>query len=303
MKALLTGGAGFIGGNLARELVARRYEVVALGRRACPVEGVKSFEAARLDPETLRAAMGAERFDVVFHLAAAGVHPADRNREELIRANATLPADVVSAARDAGVSSVVLMGSSAEYAGPQAGLLTEDMQLESRKIYGASKAAGGLLALATAAECGLPVAVLRAFNVFGPGEAEHRLLPSLVAKLTRGEPVSLSLGTQVRDFVYVDDACNGLIAAATALSESRMHSSAYNLSTGIGTSVADFARAVARQMKADPGLLRFGALPMRPDDLPEVVGDPSRLQGATAWRANYSLDEGVTAALRRIGSD
>jgi nucleoside-diphosphate-sugar epimerase len=303
LKALLTGGAGFIGGNLARELVARGYDVVALGRRACPIEEVKSIETARLDAGTLRGAMSAERFDVVFHLAAAGVHPADRNREELIRVNATLPAEVVSAARDADVSSVVLMGSSAEYAGPHAGLLTEDMLLESRKIYGASKAAGGLLALATAAECGLPVAVLRAFNVFGPGEAEHRLLPSLVAKLTRGEAVSLSVGTQIRDFVYVDDACNGLIAAATALSGSRMHSGAYNLSTGIGASVADFARAVARQMNADSSLLRFGALPLRPDDLPEVVGDPARLHGATTWRANYSLDEGVAAAFRQIGSD
>ncbi|EIM96478.1 NDP-sugar oxidoreductase [Paraburkholderia hospita] len=303
MKALLTGGAGFIGGNLARELVALGYEVVALGRRACPVAGVKSIEAARLDPETLRRAMSAEHFDFVFHLAAAGVHPADRNREELIRVNATLPAEVVSAARDAGVSSVVLMGSSAEYAGPQTGLLTEDMLLESGKIYGASKAAGGLLALATAAECGLPVAVLRAFNVFGPGEAEHRLLPSLVANLTRGEAVSLSLGTQIRDFVYVDDACNGLIAAATALSGSRMRSGAYNLSTGIGVSVADFARTVARRMNADDGLLRFGALPLRPDDLPEVVGDPSSLQSAAMWRANCSLEEGVTEALRRIGLD
>jgi nucleoside-diphosphate-sugar epimerase len=300
LKVLLTGGAGFIGSNLARVLVASGHEVVALGRRACPVEGASSIEAERLDAAALRTAMAAQRFDVVFHLAAAGVHPADRDRDELIRVNATLPAEVVAAASASGVESVVLMGSSAEYGGQPAAMLNEDMLLETQKIYGASKAAGGLLALATAAEHRLPVAVLRAFNVYGPGEAEHRLLPSLASKLTRGEQVSLSAGTQVRDFLYVDDACDGLVAAATALRESRMSSGAYNLSTGIGTSVGDFARTVARRMRADTSLLRFGALPLRPDDLPIVVGDPLRLRSATGWHANHSLDEGVDAALSRL---
>jgi nucleoside-diphosphate-sugar epimerase len=303
LKALLTGGAGFIGRNLARRLTVLGYDVVALGRRACPVEGVKGVEAARLDSTSFRDAMAAQRFDVVFHLAAAGVHPADRNREELVRVNATLPAEVVAAASAYGVGSVVLMGSSAEYAGQGAGLLREDMPLESRKLYGATKAAGGLLALATAAECGLPVAVLRAFNVFGPGEGDHRLLPSLFAKLGRREPVKLSVGTQVRDFVYVDDACDGLVVAAAALSAGAMPSGAYNLSTGVGTSVKDFARTVARCMGVDETLLHFGALPLRPDDLPMVVGDPSGLANANGWRANHSLEEGVEAALRRFASD
>lgn len=300
MKVLLTGGAGFIGSNLAHELIRRGYEVVALGRRPCPVDAVRNIEVAQLDPATLRAAMAEQRFDTVFHLAAAGVHPADRDRSELIRVNAILPAELVAVASESGVASVVLMGSSAEYAAQPAGLLREGMELESQKIYGASKAAGGVLALATAAECRLPVAVLRAFNVFGPGEAEHRLLPSLVTKLDRGESVNLSAGTQVRDFVYVDDACDGLIAAGTALREGRMPSGAYNLSTGTGTSVADFARTVARRMEAEESLLRFGALSQRPDDLPTVIGDPSRLESAIGWRANHLLVEGVDAALRRL---
>jgi nucleoside-diphosphate-sugar epimerase len=300
LKVLLTGGAGFIGSNLARVLVAAGHEVFALGRRACPVDGVSSIEVARLDAATLRTAMAAQRFDVVFHLAAAGVHPADRDRGELIRVNATLPAEVVAVASESGVEAVVLMGSSAEYAGQTAAMLNEDMLLETQKIYGASKAAGGLLALAVAAEHRLPVALLRAFNVYGPGEAEHRLLPSLATKLERGEQAKLSAGTQVRDFLYVDDACDGLVAAAIALREGGMSGGVYNLSTGTGTSVANFARTVARHMRADTNLLRFGALPLRPDDLPVVVGDPLRLKSATGWQANHSLDEGVEAALSRL---
>lgn len=300
MKVLLTGGAGFIGSNLACRLIMAGHKVVALGRRACAVEGVLSIEAERLDAASLRAAMAGQHFDAVFHLAAAGVHPSDRDGDELIRVNAMLPAELVALASASGVAAVVLMGSSAEYARQSAATLNEDAVLETQKIYGASKAAGGLLALATAAERRLPVAVLRAFNVYGPGEADHRLLPSLAAKLQRGESVDLSAGTQVRDFLYVDDACDGLLAVAVALREKGMHSGAYNLSTGTGFSVRDFARTVARRMSANEDLLRFGALPLRPDDLPVVVGDPMRLNSATGWRANYSLDQGVEAALHRL---
>jgi nucleoside-diphosphate-sugar epimerase len=300
LKVLLTGGAGFIGSNLARVLVASGHEVVSLGRRACPVEGASSIKTPWLDAAALRTAMAAQRFDVVFHLAAAGVHPTDRDRDELIRVNTILPAEVVATASAYGLEAVVLIGSSAEYGGQPTAMLNEDMLLETQKIYGASKAAGGLLALATAADQRMPVAVLRAFNVYGPGEAEHRLLPSLATKLARREEVGLSAGTQVRDFLYVDDACDGLVAAAIALRAGGMASGAYNLSTGIGTSVGDFARTVARKMRADLSLLRFGTLPLRPDDLPIVVGDPLRLRRATGWHANHSLDEGVDAALSRL---
>ncbi|WP_438394146.1 NAD-dependent epimerase/dehydratase family protein [Caballeronia sp. DA-9] len=303
MNLLLTGASGFIGMNLARTLLARGHRVVAIGRRACSVEGVLNIESARLDATVLQQVMAAHRFDVVFHLAAAGVHPQDRNRTELVRVNAMLPSDVVAAANASGIGAVVLMGSSAEYAAQHMDMLTEDMPLESHKLYGASKAAGGLLALATAAEQGLPVAVLRAFNVYGPGEAAHRLLPSLIYNLQCSKAVDLSVGTQIRDFLYVDDACDGLAVAALALIEGRMKNGAYNLSTGTETSVRDFASALAGHMGADESLLRFGALALRPDDLPVVVGDPARLQQATGWRASHSLDDGLRATLRQIASN
>jgi nucleoside-diphosphate-sugar epimerase len=303
VNLLLTGASGFIGMNLARTLLARGHQVVTVGRRACPVQGVINVESARLDATVLQPIMATHHFDVVFHLAAAGVHPADRDRAELVRVNAALPSDIIAAAAASGVNAVVLMGSSAEYAAQPTNLLNEDMPLESHKLYGASKAAGGLLALATAAEHGLPAAVLRAFNVYGPGEGAHRLLPSLISNLRCSKAVDLSAGTQIRDFLYVDDACDGLVATALALLEGRMKNGAYNLSTGTKTSVRDFASALARQMGADESLLRFGALALRPDDLPVVVGDPARLQQATGWRANHSLDDGLGAALRQIASN
>jgi nucleoside-diphosphate-sugar epimerase len=300
MIALLTGGAGFIGTNLARVLLALGVEVVALGRSPCKVKGVVSISTNRLDRSSLDAVLTRYQFDSVFHLAAAGVHPADRDRDELIRVNATIPAEVVAAAKAAGVAAVVLLGSSAEYAAQRNSTLGEDEILETRKMYGASKAAGSLLAIATGIEQTLPVAVLRAFNVYGPGEAAHRLLPSLALKLHRREHVQLSPGTQIRDFIFVDDVCDALCATATCLRDGTMSTGAYNLSTGVGTTVGDFARTVAREMGADVSLLNFGALQFRPDDLPIVVGNSARLQAATGWHPSRSVQQGVGESLLRL---
>jgi len=112
VKVLLTGGSGFIGTNLARMLIASKSEVVALGRRDCPVDRVLNVSTNRLDPEAVRDVVAARRFDVIFHLAAAGVNPGDRNRNELIRLNTLMPAELVACAADT-ATAVVLMGSSA----------------------------------------------------------------------------------------------------------------------------------------------------------------------------------------------
>ncbi|QYD67860.1 NAD(P)-dependent oxidoreductase [Paraburkholderia edwinii] len=300
MKVLLTGGAGFIGTNVARKLIGSGVEVVAIGRRPCPIDGVENVVVPRLDLSEFNGVMSRHGVTIVYHLAAAGVHPSDRDLSELVRVNTLLPVDVVTAAKAHGAKAVVLMGSSAEYAAQAVTMLDESMALETQRIYGATKAAGGLVALATGVQHQLPVALLRAFNIYGANEAAHRLLPSLASKLARRESVDLSLGTQVRDFVYVDDACDALVLAAQALIDGRMATGAYNVSTGIGTPVAEFARTVARVLRVDESLLRFGALPLRPDDLPMVVGDPGRIQRATGWRAAYSLEQGITGALERL---
>lgn len=237
----------------------------------------------------------------MIHLAAAGVSPTDRDSSTIFRVNASLAPQIVSIAAKLGARAVVLAGSSAEYRSPQQFVpLDEDAPLETGKLYGASKAAGGILALANGAAEGLPVGVLRLFNVYGPGEGPHRLLPSLVRDLVASRQVKLSAGTQIRDFVHIDDVCGGLIAALTALADKKMPAGAYNLATGTGRSVGDFARTVARAVNADPALLQFGALPFRPDDLPYVVGSPAKLREACGWHAGTSLEHGIVLALAEL---
>lgn len=301
-NVLLTGASGFVGTRLARSLVNANVGVTCVGRSPCLVSGVQNVQVTGLEVEHIEAALSPNaRFDGVIHLAAAGVTPTDRDSAAIFRVNAFLAPQMVSLAAKVGARAIVLAGSSAEYRSPkQSEPLDEDEPLETGKLYGASKAAGGILALANGAVENISVGVMRLFNVYGPGEAHHRLLPSLLRDLSAGQPVKLSAGTQVRDFVYIDDVCAGLIAALTALADGKMSTGAYNVATGVGHSVGDFARTVAHAANADPALLQFGALPFRPDDLPYVVGSPTKFREACGWRTHTLLADGICQALAEL---
>jgi nucleoside-diphosphate-sugar epimerase len=309
MRVLLTGASGFIGKRLAMHLSKRGDEVLAIGRTPCPVRGVRNLLAPRLDLSSLEDAFEAHSVDSIFHLAAAGVRPDYRDTADLIDINVLLPTAIVAAASRHAVTSVTLIGSCAEYAAEldlacdpscEGTQLNERSACETRRIYGATKAAGTLLGLSTGATFGIPVIAARLFQVYGPGEPPHRLLSTLAAHLTLGRDVPLSLGTQVRDFVFVDDVCESLTRLNDALSHRTVQPGIYNICTGRAHSVAQFSYLVAQKLGVDSGLLKFGAIPLRSDDLPFVVGDPRKLRTSLGWQPGTSLAAGIEISLREL---
>ena len=302
-KVLVTGATGFVGRHLVRHLADdSACEVIALSRRDTSMPaGVTMQSIADASPHDLdawTAIVAQARPDAIVHLAAAGVSPDQRDALQLVATNTVWPATLLAAASACGVKVAIIAGSSAEYARSRADTpLAENAPLESDRLYGASKAAGGLLALSVAASLGMRVAVLRLFNVYGSGEAPHRLVPSIADAARDLRPIALSAGTQVRDFVAIDDACDAIAIALAGLTRGDLARGAYNVCSGIGTSVATFASTAVHALGADPALLRFGALPMRPDDLPWLVGDPTRFTSATGWRPRLDLAAGVARAL------
>jgi dTDP-4-dehydrorhamnose reductase len=207
--ALVTGATGFIGRHLVAELIDAQKQVVALVRPRSRVPDqwrgrVIGVECADWSEAGLRAALASQSFDVAFHLAAYGVRPTDRDPGLMLRINVDLPALLVHLCQERGAR-LVMAGTFSEYQGPaDRRRLTEQPPLETGKIYGASKAAGGIVASALAESLGVKLRLLRFFRVYRVGEAPHRLLPTLVAGLSRGERVQLSDGTQVRDFIWIN---------------------------------------------------------------------------------------------------
>jgi GDP-4-dehydro-6-deoxy-D-mannose reductase len=303
MRVLLTGASGFIGTRLLKHLRLANVEVLSVGRtplRHGTPSNVEHRIVTELTADSIGNALGNTRIDGVIHLAAAGINPQDRDQRSLRRTNGFLPADLAAAAHTAGARAFVMSGSSAEYARFDGDCLDETCPLETLKSYGATKAAGSLLAVATAVALGMAGVNLRLFNVYGPGEASHRLLPALRASLLNGKEVPLSEGHQLRDFIHVDDACHALVDTLAAALHGQLSSGHYNVCTGHATSVRSFALQVARSMDADTSLLKFGALPLRPDDQPRVVGNPGALVSLTKWRPRLDLADGIAHTLSEM---
>jgi nucleoside-diphosphate-sugar epimerase len=302
-RALVTGATGFIGRHLVDGLIGAKTQVIALVRPGSRVPDewrgrVPCIACADWSKGGLRAALASQSFDVVYHLATYGVLPADRDPGPMVRVNVDLPALFVRLCQERGAG-LVMAGTFSEYQRPaDRRRLTEESALEMRKIYGASKAAGGILASALAQSLGVNLRLLRLFKVYGEGEAPHRLLPSLVAGLARRERVPLSDGLQVRDFIYVDDVVQACIAVGEELrSASRGLTATWNVCTGVGHSVRTFAELVAQAMGASDQLLGFGDLPIRADDEPYLVGDGERMRRELGWRPQHDLDAGIRAAV------
>ena len=297
---LVTGASGFIGRHLVEALLASGTRVAALCRpqSVWPQHwrtGVVRVDCADWSGEGIRAAIGGYSFEWLFHLAAYGVVPTDRDDAAMVRINAQLPPELVRLCgeRKAGM---VMAGSSAEYLPPHGRQkLTEESPLEDRKAYGASKAQGAMAACRVADEIGVKLRVLRLFNVYGPGEAKHRLLPNLVAGLSANHRVALSEGSQMRDFVYVGDVVEALLAAAGPMKD---HAAGiFNVATGQGHSVREFATMTANLLGGSEKLLAFGDVPMRPDEIEWLVGDSAKLRASAGWWPRHDLASGIAASL------
>lgn len=308
-SSLVTGASGFIGAHLVARLLSEGSRVNVLVRHSSvlPSEWRDRVGVIACDDfsESNLRQLCRTPVETVFHLAAYGVLPSHRDSDEMLRINVVLPAALARLCAEQGAR-MIMAGSSAEYRRPLTNdPIAESTPLEHGKLYGSSKAAGGLIASAIASESGTGFRLLRLFKAYGAGEAPHRLLPALVNGLSRGERVSLSAGTQVMDFVYIDDIVEALLRA-DAHCRDKGGAATWNVATGRGHSVREFAESVARAMRANFSLLGFGTIGMRKDDEPWLVGATELLSSELGWQPSTGLDDGVRQAVAehaRAGMD
>ena len=225
MRVVVTGGAGFIGANLCSHLADEGHEVIALDDlstgRAANLEGlgVKLVEGSILDRPLVHDVVSGA--DAVVHLAARGSVP--RSLLDPLathEVNVTGTAEVLEAARAAGVGHVLFSSSSSVYGANPTLPKHEDLLPSPVSPYAASKLAGEATALAYQRSFGLPVLVLRFFNVFGPLQpADHdyaAVVPRFVDAALAGRPAEVhGDGGQSRDFTYVGTVVRVLAQALT----------------------------------------------------------------------------------------
>jgi nucleoside-diphosphate-sugar epimerase len=302
-SVLVTGASGFVGPHLVARLLSEGSRVTVLARPSSKLPAelcnrVRVIACDDFSESNLRRLLNSP-VETVFHLAAYGVRPTHRDIDEMLRINVELPAILVRLCAE-WRARMVMAGTFSEYRSPPAQtLLAEDSPLEQGKLYGSSKAAGGLMASAIAKSGGTGFRLLRLFKVYGAGEAPHRLLPALVSGLGKRERVAISAGTQVLDFVYIDDVVEAMLRA-DAHGREKGGVATWNVATGRAHSVREFAECVAGALEADASLLGFGEIAMRKDDEPWLVGAPDLLLAELGWQPSIGLNDGVRAAVAAL---
>jgi GDP-4-dehydro-6-deoxy-D-mannose reductase len=297
MRALVTGGNGFVGRYLVAHLRALGHTAISAGRAN---DGNVDFVFDLADLASIRATVAGANPEVVFHLAGQAFVPQATKRPlEAYDANAIGTARVFEALREREHLPLVLYVSSAEVYGarsPAEMPIGEAALPKPATPYAASKAAGEAIALASAATWGIRTIVTRAFNHIGPGQSEAFVVPSFAAQLAAiasgGEPRMFvgNLEAQ-RDFLDVRD----VVAAYVLLAERGTSGEVYNIASGTPVAVKEILRRLITIARV-PVEVREDPSRMRPSDVPLLYGSSAKLRAATGWEPRVSLD----ASLRDV---
>jgi UDP-glucose 4-epimerase len=259
VRALVTGGAGFIGSHLVDALLADGARVIVLDDVSSGAPGNVAPAADLVvgdvaDPAAVAPLMAG--CDVVFHLAARGSVLRSVERPlDTDRTNVAGTLNVLCAAHEAGVRRVVLASSSSVYGGAEHRPTKEDAPLQPRSPYAVSKLAGEHYARVFAALHGLETVRLRYFNVFGPRQRADSqyaaVVPRFIDALVDGRPPDVhGDGRQSRDFTYVADTVQANLRAATAPAAT-CSGRVYNIATGEPHTVLELLTMLTELLAVD----------------------------------------------------
>jgi UDP-glucose 4-epimerase len=311
MKLLVTGGAGYVGSIVSRQLLERGHEVVVLdnlerGHRAAVAADARFVEADLRDPGQVAAAVG-EGFDGVLHFAAlALVSESVSHPERYYRTNVTGTLNLLEAMRDASVPRLVFSSTCAVYGQPDEVPIREDAPPRPANAYGASKlAVDGMIGDFCLAH-GLGAVSLRYFNVAGAAgdagedhEPETHLIPN-VLRTAQGRNPQVEIfgtdyptpdGTAIRDYIHITDlsAAHVLALDAATAGEHRI----YNLGTGNGYSVREVIEATRAVTGAEIPVVERDR---RPGDPPRLVAGAEKIRTELGWTPEKNLTEMVADA-------
>jgi len=305
VRAVVTGGAGFIGSHLVDRLVTNGHDVFVLDnfstgttRNLSEVRHSRNVEIIRADIRRIsRSSLKRlRRVDGVCHFAALTsvqdsikdpIHTSDVNVIGTLR--------VLEAAQALRAERVIFASSAAVYGSSETFPVTETARLAPISPYGASKASSELYCKSFEENHGIEAVSLRYFNLYGPRQTSGQysgVISIFARRLIRGRPLTIfGDGSQTRDFVFVKDAVDGTVAALT---EGTPRSRVFNIASGKETTVLDLARTM-QEITGTKLDLEFK--PARRGEIRRSVADITRAQTELGFRPSTTLQDGLSATI------
>lgn len=291
MKVLVTGATGFVGSHLVRHLVEKGCEVYVIHRQESNLwriaDLVSQVQLISCDLLNLTDENNLPniKFDVCIHAAWYAVPGKYLAAQENISfLNATLA--LATKLQELGCEHFIGIGSCFEY-DTSLGYLSETSPTKPQHLYSASKLATQLVLEQWAKVSGTKFTWIRLFYQYGAFEDQKRLVPSVINSLLQQNPVQLTLGEQVRDFLHIED----VAAAIYAIAQAELLG-IVNVGSGQPVTVREIAGAIGKIL-GNSELLDFGAIPYSPSDPKFICANNYRLRQETSWTPRYTLETGL----------
>ena len=305
-KAVVTGGAGFIGSHLTEELVRRDYSVTVIddlsSGKISNIESLLSSNKITFEQENISNSTSLNRIfsgaDYVFHLAAKGSVPQSVEKPELYHdVNITGTFNILLAARDNKVKKVVYISSAAVYGDDPELPKREDMLPATISPYAVTKLTGEYYCQAFHMAYGLSTVCLRFFNVFGPRQDPNSqyaaAIPIFIQRIREGNPpIIFGDGEQTRDYTYVSDVVRSMI-----MTVEKEVTGIYNISRGETITINDLANTIIRIIGAD---MQPEYREARPGDIVHSYADVTKAK-SIGFYPRYTLEEGLSIMLTESG--
>ena len=301
---LVTGATGLVGGWVVRKLLRQQADVVCLVRdwipesefvRSGSLSQTKTVRGELCDQALLERVLGEYEINTVIHLAAQTLVPvANRNPVATFESNIAGTWSLLEACRRSPkVKQIILASSDKAYGDADRLPYDESTPLSGRHPYDVSKSCADLIGQAYAATYGLPVAITRCGNFYGPGDLNwNRIVPGTIRSILRGErPLIRSDGQNIRDYFYVEDGAAAYLMLAEKLAaDSSLIGEAFNFSNETQVTVVELVEKLLRQMNS----------PLHPEILNEASNEirhqclsAKKARERLGWRPLFSLDEGL----------
>ena len=313
-KCLVTGSDGFIGSHLVEELLEEGCDVRAFvyynsfnswgwldtlpPEKLCRIE---IFAGDIRDPNGVRKAT--EDVDCVFHLAALiGIPFSYHSPDSYIDTNIKGTLNVLQAAKDLGVSKVLVTSTSEVYGTARYEPIDEDHPLQGQSPYSATKIAADRIAESFYRSFDVPVTIVRPFNTYGPRQSARAIIPTVITQILSGKK-EIELGSvhPTRDLVFVKDAVKGFIEIAKA---DNTAGEEINIATQSEISIGDLAKKIANMI--DPSIrVVEDKKRVRPkkSEVERLLGSNEKIKKLTGWMPAYTLDEGLAETLKWFKDD
>lgn len=305
MRYLITGGAGFIGSNLADKLLADGNEIVVVDnfnnyydvavKEANVAQALQNpnYRLYRVDIEDmprLEAVFKAHRFDAVIHLAArAGVRPSLENPVEYVKSNILGTVNVLEAMRQFGVKKLVIASSSSVYGNCNAEIFSEDLKVtEPISPYAATKSACEQLCYTWHHLYGINVVALRFFTVYGPRQRPDLAINKFSRLIAENKPIEMyGDGSTKRDYTFIGDIVQGICAS---IAYDKTAYEIINLGGGEPITLRRMIQTIEDAMGKKAEIIQK---PMQPGDVNKTVCDWSKAQRLLGYRPQTTFEQGI----------